>query len=63
MAPATLASYLDQLLDLGLGQVLSGAKLGVRTPSRRDCPIYDGWGDDAEGGFHQCLLSWLRMTF
>ena len=49
MTPAVLAGRLDQLLDLGLGQVLAGAELGIGTPSRRDCSIYGPRGDDSEG--------------
>ena len=51
VTPAVLAGRLDQLLDLGAGQVFAGADLGIRPPSWHDCPIYSGWGDNSEGGF------------
>jgi hypothetical protein len=34
---------LDQGLDLAGRQMLSGPKLGVRTPDRSNCSIYFGW--------------------
>ena len=62
--PAAVApGRLDQLLDLGLGQVLAGSQLGIRAPARGNCPIYGGWGDDSEARFHQRFSSWLLVTF
>jgi hypothetical protein len=62
IAPAVLARRLDQVLDLGAGQMFSGADLGISPPSWRDCPIFGGWGDDSEGWFHQRFSSWLEVA-
>jgi hypothetical protein len=39
---------LDQLLDLGFGQVFAGAILGVRTSTWSNCPFYGGWSNQSE---------------
>ena len=47
----------DQLVDLGLGQVLAGTDLGIPPPERRliaYCPIYGAWGNERQ--MWMCLL-------
>jgi len=43
VAVAITFSGLDQLVDLGLGQVLALAVSGVRTPARGNCSLFAGW--------------------
>ena len=45
--PVALGRFHDPL-DLGLGQVLPPAQLGVGTPPRHDCSFYGGWRDQPE---------------
>ena len=40
-----------QPLDLGLGQVLAGAQVGVGEPLGRNCSFYGGWRDQLEVRF------------
>jgi hypothetical protein len=43
---------LEQALDLGLGQVLTGPIGAVRLAAGCDCSVFGGWGDDLEARFH-----------
>ena len=63
VAPSAVAGCLEQLFDLGLGQVFAGPQFGIGAPSRGDCPFFSCWGYQLEGGFHQCFPCWLEMTF
>ena len=42
--PAALISFSTSVCS----QMFAGAELGIRTPSRGDCPIFSGWGDYSE---------------
>src|ERR1039457_2669609 len=46
---------LDQLFDLGLGQVFSAAKLAVRSPPRGNCSFFGGWRDQLQVRFGHCF--------
>ena len=48
VAPAVSLGGVHQPLDLGLGQVLAGAQVGVGEPPGRDCSFYGGWRDQLE---------------
>ena len=51
VAPAVALGGLDQLLDLGLGQVLAGP-VGVGAPCRGNCSFFGGWCDQLQVRFH-----------
>src|SRR5215831_6770601 len=42
---------LDQLLDLGFGQVFPLAISRIRLPARRNCSLFDSWHDQRETRF------------
>ena len=48
VAPAVALGGVHQPLDLGLGQVLAGAQVGVGRALGGDCSIYGGWRDQLE---------------
>ena len=48
VAPAVALGRVHQPLDLGLGQVLAGAQLGVGEALRGNCSFYGGWRDQLE---------------
>ena len=62
VAPAVLAGRLDQLLDFGAGQMFSGSDLGIWPPSTGDCPIYSGWRNNSEAGFHWSFCPGCEVT-
>ena len=47
VAVAVALRLVDQPLDLGLGQMLAGAQVGVGTPRWGNCSFYGGWRDQA----------------
>ena len=51
VAPAVALGNLDEPLDLGLGEVLAGAQLGVGGALGGNCSFYGGWRDQPEVGF------------
>lgn len=48
MPPTVLPGSGHQPFDLGLGQVLAGAQVGVGKPLWCDCSFYGGWSDQLE---------------
>ena len=48
VTPAVVSGGLDQLLDLGGGEMFTRAIRAIREPPRRDRPIYGGRNDDSE---------------
>ncbi len=48
VAPAVAPGGFHQPLDLGLGQILAGAQVGVWRTLGGDCAIYGGWRDQLE---------------
>ena len=66
VTPAVLAGRLDQLLDLGLGQVLAGPQFGVGTRCRHglaaNCSFFDGWSHELEVLFRHGFLSLFMVN-
>jgi hypothetical protein len=42
---------LDQLINLGFGQVFSAAEFAVGLPPRGNCSFFDGWRDQLQVRF------------
>src|SRR5512132_3835214 len=55
---AIVASRLHQPLDLAFGEVYSGAIVGVRQPTSRNCSLLDGW---CLG--NRCRIHWATSLF
>src|SRR5450759_3578567 len=56
--PVTVAIVLrglDQLFNLGFGEVLSAAKLAVRPAQRANCSFFGGWRDQLQVRFGHCI--------
>ena len=51
VAPAVSPGGFHQPLDLGFGQVLAGAQVGIGAPLGPDCSVYGGWRDQLEVPF------------
>ena len=51
VTPTVSRGGFHQPLDLGLGQVLAGAQVGVGRPRGPDCSVYGGWRDQPEVPF------------